>query len=596
MIVKYKNMKNKLILILASVLILVSCDDLINPAPENFKDVSQMYSDASFAQGFLVNVYRTIPTYYDNTDYATDDAVTNQKNNSYLKMATGTWSSINNPVSQWSQYGSIQYINLFLTNVNDVKWAADTVAAKLFKMRMKGEAYGLRALFMYYLVKAHAGYTPDGKLMGVPILNEFKTVNSEFNLPRASFQECIQSINQDLDSADKYLPMEYENVTAASQIPTRFQSVTTDITTYNRVMGQYSRQLYNGLIAKAFRTRVALLAASPAFQDPTNTTTWANAADAAATVIDYVGGVTKLASNGVTYYANTAEIDALKEGANPKEMIWRENLSTNNFDQESQNFPPSLFGTGYMNPTQNLVDAFPMANGYPINYSDQTKSGYDGANPYSKRDPRLAQYIVYNGSKVGVNNAVISTGSLSGTDNGVSVKETSTRTGYYMKKRLRMDVNCDPSSTTKKTHYNPRIRYTEMFLDYAEAANEAWGPKGVGTHSYSAYDVIKAIRKRALGITTDPYLDECALDQALMRALIRNERRLELCFESFRFWDLRRWKQDLTEPARGMDINAGVYTPLNSVEVRSFQNYMYYGPLPYSETLKYSNLIQNQGW
>lgn len=27
-----------------------------------------------------------------------------------------------------------------------------------------------------------------------------------------------------------------------------------------------------------------------------------------------------------------------------------------------------------------------------------------------------------------------------------------------------------------------------------------------------------------------------------MEELIRNERRLELCFEGFRFWDLRRWR------------------------------------------------------
>ena len=37
-----------------------------------------------------------------------------------------------------------------------------------------------------------------------------------------------------------------------------------------------------------------------------------------------------------------------------------------------------------------------------------------------------------------------------------------------------------------------------------------------------------------------------------MRELIRNERRIELCFEGFRFWDLRRWKANLTEEAKGI--------------------------------------------
>lgn len=43
-----------------------------------------------------------------------------------------------------------------------------------------------------------------------------------------------------------------------------------------------------------------------------------------------------------------------------------------------------------MNPSQNLVDIFPMANGYPIN---DAASGYDANNPYAGRDPRLGKYI-----------------------------------------------------------------------------------------------------------------------------------------------------------------------------------------------------------
>ena len=80
-----------------------------------------------------------------------------------------------------------------------------------------------------------------------------------------------------------------------------------------------------------------------------------------------------------------------------------------------------------------------------------------------------------------------------------------------------------------------------------------------------------------------------------MRELIRNERRLELCFEGFRFWDMRRWQLDLTKPAMGMRINQGVYTPFE-VEARNYRNYMYYGPIPYSETLKFNALEQNKGW
>jgi hypothetical protein len=589
-------MKIKLILIGFAVLAFAGCKKILEADPENLKTIDLMYTDGDYAQGFLVNAYRTIPGYYNNSDYATDDAVTNQRTNNLLRMATGSWTAANNPLSVWDQsYGGIQYVNLFLQHADKVKWAIDPAADKLFNMRMKGEAYGLRALYMYFLLRNHGGITENGQLMGVPILTQLKTIDSVVNLPRATFDECVKQIYKDLDSAEANLPLEYADVNNAALIPDRFKTVTQSTAIYNRVMGQYSRQLFNGLIAKSFRARTALLAASPAFQDASNTATWANAADFAAAVIDYKGGVNALPATGVTYYANNSEIDGLSGGNNPSEMIWRENVS-NNADQESEHLPPTLFGNGRMNPTQNLVDAFPMANGYPIT-ADPALSGYDPNNPYAGRDPRFARYIIYNGSTAGVGNKVINTGSNSGTDDGINVRETSTRTGYYMRKRLRMDVNRTPGAANTKNHVTPRIRYTEIYLAYAEAANEAWGPTGTGGHAYSAYDVIKRIRTRAgVGTTNgDPYLEECRTDQAKMRELIRNERRLELSFESFRFWDLRRWKSNLNETAKGLDVNGSQFTRFD-VEERTYADYMYYGPIPFLEVLKFSNLSQNKGW
>ena len=588
-------MKIKVILVGMAVLLFTNCKKVLNADPENLKGIDEMYADGNYAQGFLMNAYRTIPGYYNNSEYATDDAVTNQRTNGFLQIATGSWSAANNPFSVWDgSYGALQYINLFLANADSVRWAVDPDANKLFNMRMKGEAYGLRALHLYFLLRTHAGFTEDGQLMGVPIITELKTIESDVNLPRATFDACVKQIYKDLDSAEAKLPLEYNDITTASQIPDRFKLATQKPEIYNRVMGQYSRLLFNGLIAKSFRVRTGLLAASPAFQHASNTTTWANTADYAGAVIDYKGGVNALPATGVTYYTNTSEMDAISGGTNPPEIIWRENVVTNEGSQEAANFPPSLFGSGNMNPTQNLVDAFPMANGYPIGHSN---AGYNSANPYAGRDPRFARYIIYNGSTAGVSNQVILTGSQSGTDNGINKRETSTRTGYYMKKRLRMDVNRNPSSISGKNHIIPRIRYTEMYLAYAEAANEAWGPTGIGTRPYSAYDVIKRIRNRAgVGTTNnDAYLEECKADKIKMRELIRNERRLELCFESFRFWDLRRWKANLNETARGLDVNGTVYTPFD-VENRSYADYMYYGPVPFSEILKFSNLSQNKGW
>jgi starch-binding outer membrane protein, SusD/RagB family len=312
------------------------------------------------------------------------------------------------------------------------------------------------------------------------------------------------------------------------------------------------------MIAKAIRSRLLLMAASSAFQNADNTITWADAADAAAQVIDLKGGLDGLADNGVTYYTNTDEINNFAEGVNPKEMIWRNNVSKDHSDTESNFYPPTLFGSGRMNPTQNLVDAFPMVNGYPIT---EGAGGYSESNPYEGRDPRLATYIIYNGAKEGPSNTTIYTGSKAGTDDGLNVLSTSTRTGYYMKKRLIMSVNCNPASKNGQTHYDPRIRVTEIFLNYAEAANEAWGPTGKGTHAYSAYDVIKKIRQRAgVGGTDDPYLEVCAADPLKMQQLIRNERRLELCFEGFRISGMGAEQKIHVERAKSVSFPFGTHT------------------------------------
>lgn len=56
-------------------------------------------------------------------------------------------------------------------------------------------------------------------------------------------------------------------------------------------------------------------------------------------------------------------------------------------------------------------------------------------------------------------------------------------------------------------------------------------------------------------------MDECAGSKEKMRELIRNERRLELCFENKRFSDLRRWKAPLNEAARGVEITSVAGVP-----------------------------------
>jgi hypothetical protein len=584
-------MKRKLIFIMVSVIILSGCKKILSPADENIRSLSEIYNDAAFAEGLLLNGYVRLPGgSYSFNDVATDNAVSNDPNNTYRLMATGKWSALNNPMDQWTTaFAAIQYLNLILAETDKVHWATTGQYTKeMFNDRTKGEAFGLRALFMYHLLQAHGGWV-GGSLLGVPILTTPQDSKSDFKIPRNTFEECVQQIYKDLDLAESYLPVDFENITSTNQILAKYAGKTT-IADYNRVFGAYNRQRMTGRIIKGIRAKVSLLAASPAFNKGT-TVTWAKAADHAAGVLDLNGGVSGIASNGNFWYAssNAGEINGLAAGVNPKEMLWRMNVNDGN-NLEKDNYPPTLYGSGRVNPTQNLVDAFPMANGYPIT---DPNSNYDKNNPNNNRDPRLALYIVLNGSKEGPKGNTIYTRTGS-TDDGLNAISTSTRTGYYMRKLLREDVNVDPANTNTQKHYIPYVRYTELYLAYAEAANEAWGPDGRGSHSYSARDIISAIRKRAGISQPDNYLQSITSTDD-MRKLIHNERRLELCFEGFRFWDLRRWKESLTESAKGVNIHSDGSFAVVPVENRQYSDFMFYGPLPYNEVQRWG-LLQNTGW
>lgn len=587
----------KIFTVFVAALLLVGCDDLFTPAIENNKQVSDGLNDPLYAEGILANAYTRNPYSSQSfNDVATDDAVTNQTANSYLKMATGSWTSNNNPMDQWgSCKAAIHYLNLFLTMVDQVSWANTPIVNQMFCDRLKGEAYGLRAMFSFYMLQAHAGWTADGRLLGVPIVETVEDVNSDFNYPRNTFDECVQAIYDDVAMAEELLPLDYENISSDEQVPTKYRTEGANFSQYNIVFGDNFRSRMSGRIALAFRAKTALLAASPAFAEGSSAT-WSEAADYNGEILDLIGGVSGLAAQGHTWYKNAAEINNLTGGSNPPEMIWRNGKDATAYSLEQAQFPPSLYGSGQVNPTQNLVDAFPMANGYPISSSE---SGYNSQDPYANRDPRLSLYIVVNGTVMGNDSKTIDT-SVDNTANRDGLNREngySTRTGYYLRKHLREDVYLSSTTTTGQPHYSPRIRYTEIFLNYAEAANEAWGPTGMGTHGYSAYDVIKAIRQRA-GVGTDngdPYLESVKNDQTQMRELIRNERRLELCFEGFRFWDLRRWNLSLNEPVKGVRISAGTYQVFD-VESRTYNDFMRFGPIPYSEVVKFDALEQNQGW
>lgn len=591
-----------------------SCQDMFEPADENTKQLDAMVQESNYVYGLLIYGYNRLPyVTTTQTDVATDDAVTNVKDETFRLMATGTWSSENNPVSQWNNCkDGIQYVNLFLKYVNQVNWAPSAASKQqMFIDRLTGEALGLRAIFYYHLLQAHAGFADDGVLYGVPLLTEPEDGGSDYNQPRASFADCVRQIFDDCDKAVELLPAQYEDIDDSEAIPQKYLDLGAQLAGYNLVFGNMAKNLVSGKVAAAVKAQAALLAASPAFRSQSGVTS-----EEAARICADVLKDAEFDPDGNIWYRNAEKLASSKSLM--PEILWRADWESAGSAQETDNFPPSLYGSGKVNPSQNLVEAFPMRNGYPITDS---RSGFDPQDPYKDRDPRLAEDIIYNGTVF--KSVVIVTGTYETStegkghdDNINNPTTTSTRTGYYMKKLLRSDAgpSAASASSSQQPHIYPRIRYTELFLAYAETANEAWGPKvdGAGL-GLSAYDVIKMIRERG-GIGKDengeemgdPYLDECANDQAKMRELIRNERRIELCFENKRFWDLRRWQLAINESVKGVQIEkidenknaepGNLKYTFIEVEERNYDSYQNFGPIPNSEVLLWSKLLQNKGW
>lgn len=556
---------------------IISCD--FEPIDENRLDFDYISSDPESAEGLLLQGYTGLVNQYSFSEGATDDAVNNRLSNGYKRMALGELSAQYNPASRWNTFERVFYVNRFLEIIDagEIQWNRDEAINELFNLRMKGEAIALRALHHFYALQAHAGSGTSGNLLGIPYFREFIESDGDFNTPRLSFEESVMAIMDDFDEALTLLPTDYsEN---EGDVDPWYADY--DFDDYKVVNGgQYNLRI-SGRIVKALKARLALFAASPSFLNGQNGY-YVLAAQHASEVLNSIGGVSGLDPNGLEFYISDNNILS-------NEMLWRSSIGNSSSTYEERMFPPSINGKGEVNPTHNLVMAFPMESGFPATEAN----GFDPQNPYANRDPRLEKYIVLNGSTFG--GSSINTGQGGGIDRLDSIPQFSTTTGYYLKKLLRPDVSINNNGTTTgKRHANVYFRYTELFLIFAEAANEVGGPDHQ-VNGLSPRAVIAAIRQRAGIAQPDNYLVTIN-DQDAMRDLIRNERRLELSFEGHRFWDLRRWGLSLNESAHGYYFNGDNYEERPSVETRNYQPFATYLPIPNSEILKFSQLEQNMGW
>ena len=132
--------------------------------------------------------------------------------------------------------------------------------------------------------------------------------------------------------------------------------------------------------------------------------------------------------------------------------------------------------------------------------------------------------------------------------------------------------------------YNPLLRKSEVFLNFAEASNEAWGPKVKGPDcQYSAYDVLKTIRHLSRGLPeNDAYLEEMSASKEQFRKLVQNERRLELAFENQRWFDLLRWGKAIEVVNKHIQETEWDFYAGYTQQINKLQDYQLILPIPQS--------------
>lgn len=148
-------------------------------------------------------------------------------------------------------------------------------------------------------------------------------------------------------------------------------------------------------------------------------------------------------------------------------------------------------------------------------------------------------------------------------------------TGYGLKKFLSPDLIPYGYSTQSEQDW-VMFRYAEVLLSFAEAENELSGP------TIAVHDAINSLRLRSgLGNLSK------TLTKDEMRTAIRKERRMELAFEGFRYFDLKRWH--IAEEVLN-NVKDGILT-------YKFEDKFYKWPLPQTEIDRSQGvLIQNPSY
>ncbi len=496
------------------------------------------------------------------------------------KMQNGSWTADDNrgaadnaegdppTVSFWNNtYKRIRKVNLFMENLH---LAQGDVADKT---QMMAEARFLRAFFYSELIR---------RFGGVIILDHSVDPNDYSaltNQPRNTFEECVEWVCNELATAATDLPP----IASAANV-----GRTTDAACYSAI------------------ARLRLTAASPLFNTDNpvlpdytdiqyygnyNKERWKQAADACRFIMEqrsqYYGlDMTNQDNIDPASWENYYRRFINRFFIVGRESIW---ISYENENWGGVKIPwnnRQSGGWNWVNPSYQLAMEFEM---YPSGKMPaDEESGYDMQNLANgnDRDPRFKATIQAPG-------ATYDAYGFEPWAGGRASELQSQRTGMCIQKFIDPTYN-DVTAETRNVRKNiVRVfSFNEVLLTYAEAMNEYSGPTA------DVYAAINAIRAR-VGMPELP----ANLTQEQMRVKIQHERRVELAFEDFRFFDIRRWR--IAENVcngyiQGYDVtkakDGGFFTVVNVGDRMVFEKRHYLYPLATAEILMNPALQQNPGW
>jgi len=575
-------MKKYILIFISALMLLTSCEDILERPPVSDLSEETVFNDIQLFREYRDGLYPYLVSGHDNGSSSSLMSISDEGEHMSLTGVTvhkyndgDFWAGSYEFSNCYSDfYKCIRRSNKILENLENIIDQTDQREVDL----MEGEALFFRAYSHFELIK---------RFGGVPYIKVVIDINDDMNLPRMSYEECVTNIIEDCEQAISLLP----------------------IRMVDSQLGRVTRAA-----AMSLKATTLMFFASP-LNNPTNDKQrWQNAAKACSDVINLKDENGKLLFSLMpgNQYLDIFQKEVFEGNT---EIIFSKHKDKVGGSNIENNYLTILFSSQWAGsaPTQSIVDYFQMKNGRDI--SDPA-SGYLVQDPYKDRDPRFYHDILYNGVKWMPLTLKIDGKDIQTTDIEFWVSEDSktkgrdigpegySKTGYYFKKHwpygLRNDRDNQNPGTTA---YLPWIYYRlgGMYLYYAEATNEAFGPDadGLGV-GLTARGAVNLIRNR---VGMPNVLPEYSSNTDLMREQIMKESAVELIGEGHRWYDGIRWKKAkewFGGSIYGMKITK---LPDNSlkhertlIENRVFTDKHYLYPIPVEQVNMNPNFTQNPGW